>query len=183
MFKSTANFLVLALASTAFAQDAATKMGWSGMINSLDGGLEGTVMVVDEMTLEITDYVLKDAGAPALYWWGSTTQTLQDGFRISNEQVTETSDGSDLMIALDAGKTTADFSVVGLWCERLESNFGQATLMASAGGTATSGTASASASASAAATESASSAATHLMSSNHEIIAVFVAVAGLAFWM
>lgn len=34
-----------------------------------------------------------------------------------------------LEIKLDAGKTAGDFSVVGLWCERLSANFGQATLV------------------------------------------------------
>ncbi|KAM4054461.1 electron transfer DM13 domain-containing protein [Hirsutella rhossiliensis] len=106
----------------------AAEAGWSGTLSSLDGGLGGTVKVVDNTTLMISDYKLKDASAPALYWWGSTTDNLPSGFRINNEQVTKPAAGDSNTIKLDAGKTAADFSVVGLWCEKLNANFGQATL-------------------------------------------------------
>lgn len=126
-------FSIFALAATAIqlvsAQDASVqKIGWTGKLSSLDGGLGGTVKVVDSTTLMISDYMLEDASAPALYWWGTTDGTLKDGFRISNEQVTEKASSDSLTIKLDAGKTTADFTTVGLWCERLNANFGQATL-------------------------------------------------------
>ncbi|KAI9800019.1 MAG: hypothetical protein M1833_003548 [Piccolia ochrophora] len=107
-----------------------TKVGYSGTLSSLDGGLQGTVKVVDSDTLEISDYELEEASAPALYWWGSTDDSLENGFRISNTQVSEASTGDSLEIKLDAGKSTADFSTVGLWCERFSVNFGQTTLEA-----------------------------------------------------
>lgn len=115
-------------ASVVVGQEAEEKVGWSGELSSLDAGLGGTVTVKDKETLEITDYTLEDAGAPALYWWGATSDELADGFRISNTQVTEAADGEPLTIKLDAGYTTDEFSVVGLWCEALSVNFGQATL-------------------------------------------------------
>ena len=126
---------ILALAATLIqfvtAQDAsAQKIGWTGTLSSLDGGLGGTVKVVDSKTLMISDYQLADASAPALYWWGTTDGVIKDGFRISNEQVTQKASSNSLTIMLDAGKTTSDFSTVGLWCERLHANFGQATLAA-----------------------------------------------------
>jgi hypothetical protein len=57
--------------------------------------------------------------------WGTTDGVLKDGFRISNTQVTMAAASNTLEIKLDAGKTTADFDTVGLWCERLSANFGQ----------------------------------------------------------
>jgi Electron transfer DM13 len=188
MFKYASSFLLLAIASSLIvAQDTsqnstATKVGWSGTLSSLDGGLGGTVTVIDENTLNIMNYVLKDAGAPALYWWGSTNEILSDGFRISNKQVTQKSDGSDFEIMLDASKTTADFSVVGLWCERLASNFGQTTLKASGSGPSASGSASATAASSAVAS-SPTSAATHSISLYREIFAPLIPVIGLFFWL
>jgi len=85
----------------------------------------------------ISSYTLKDASAPALYWWGTTDGTLKDGFRISNEQVTSAATTDSLTIKLDAGKSSSDFTTVGLWCERLNANFGQATLKAGDGSTPT----------------------------------------------
>jgi hypothetical protein len=136
----TSSFSIFALAATAIhfvaAQDAsAQKVGWTGKLSSLDGGLGGTIKVVDSKTLTISDYQLKDASAPALYWWGTTDGVIKDGFRISNEQVTQKATSNSLTIMLDAGKTPADFSTVGLWCERLNANFGQATLAAATGNT------------------------------------------------
>lgn len=130
-FPITTIFALAATLSFAAAQDAtAQKIGWTGTLSSLDGGLGGDVSVVDSKTLLISNYKLKDASAPALYWWGATDDNIKGGFRISNEQVTEAAKTDSLTIALDAGKTTADFTTVGLWCERLSADFGQATLKA-----------------------------------------------------
>ncbi|KAF2431887.1 hypothetical protein EJ08DRAFT_648560 [Tothia fuscella] len=147
---------VLALAATAIqfvsAQDpSAQKIGWSGKLSSLDGGLGGTVSVVDSKNLMIKGYTLADASAPALYWWGTTDGVLKDGFRISNKQVKEKASTNSLTIMLDAGKTPADFSTVGLWCERLNANFGQSTLVANTTSTAWTSTAAVSSNAASAA--------------------------------
>ena len=134
--------LLLSCPSLIAGQDAAggdDKVGFSGELSSLDGGLGGTVNVVDETTLEIPDFVIEDASAPALYWWGSTDDDLADGFRISEQEVTEEADGELLEIQLDSGMTTADFSVVGLWCEEFNTNFGQTTLEATDGSSSSSG--------------------------------------------
>ncbi|KAI9798685.1 MAG: hypothetical protein M1833_004674 [Piccolia ochrophora] len=118
------------------------KTGYTGTFEEGgEGGLSGSVFVQDARSLLIKDYQLLDAAAPALYWWGASTDDLSSGFRISEEQVIETSAGGELQIKLDSGKTTADFSTVGLWCERFGVNFGQATLEpAGRNGTAASGT-------------------------------------------
>lgn len=116
-------FLAL-LAGTAIAAD----VGAEGELSSLDAGLMGTVMVKDMDTLEISGYTLEAASAPALYWWGSETEDLSSGFRINKDQVTETADDETLTIALDNGYSADDFMYVGLWCEELDVNFGQAML-------------------------------------------------------
>lgn len=128
--------LLLSCPSLIAGQDDAggdDKIGFSGELSSLDAGLGGTVNVVDENTLEIPDFVIEDASAPALYWWGATDDELADGFRISDEEVTEEAGGELLEIKLNSDVTTADFSVVGLWCEEFSTNFGQTTLEATDG--------------------------------------------------
>ena len=57
---------LLAVGLLAAVSNAASK-GDSGVLSSLDGGLGGTVSVWDANTLNITNYKLKDASAPALY--------------------------------------------------------------------------------------------------------------------
>ncbi|KAJ5017262.1 hypothetical protein K4K57_009168 [Colletotrichum sp. SAR 10_99] len=150
------------------------KIGWSGKLSSLDGGLGGTLTVIDASTLMISDYTLKDASAPALYWWGATDDVIKHGFRISNEQVTKAASTNTLTIKLDAGKTPADFSTVGLWCERLSADFGQATLKASSG----SGSSSSGGSGS-----SSTSAASNLSGSMRRLAVVTVGVVSFAAWM
>jgi len=112
----------------------ANKTGWTGTLSSLDGGLGGTVTVIDASTLRITNYALEDGQAPALYWWGTASTKLSEGFRISNKQVKEAATSNVYNITLDAGKGLADFGTVGLWCEKFSANFGQATLAPPSGG-------------------------------------------------
>lgn len=118
----------LSLLSLTSGFASAAEQGWSGTIKSLDGGLGGTVTVVNDTTLSISQYALKDASAPALYWWGSTTSDLPKGFRINNERVSMPASTDSIMIALDAGHKASDFEYVGLWCEKLNANFGQTQL-------------------------------------------------------
>ncbi|KAG7294112.1 hypothetical protein NEMBOFW57_004176 [Staphylotrichum longicolle] len=110
-------FTILTLASVLFQvatsqASADTKKGWSGKLSSLDGGLGGTVVVTNANTLAVQGYKLEDASAPALYWWGSTSSNLATGFRISNKQVEQAASSNTYTIALDAGKTAADFTTV-----------------------------------------------------------------------
>lgn len=134
--KSASNIL-LALALTftpSFAQDAdADKVGFEGELSSLDGGLGGTVVVVDSETIRIDNYELEEASAPALYWWGSESEELSEGFRIVSQQVTEAADTDTLTLGLDEGFTTADFVTFGLWCERFDTSFGETMLEAASG--------------------------------------------------
>jgi len=130
LFRAIAFAVVGSLTSLATtAATADTKTGYSGVLSSLDGGLQGTVRVVDASTLQVTGYTLQGS-APKLYWWGAVDDKLSGGFRISNKQVTSTANGETLTISLNVGKTTADFAYVGLWCEQFSANFGQTKLVA-----------------------------------------------------
>lgn len=126
----TLSFLALALPAAV----SASQVGDSGTLSSLDGGLGGVVTVASDSSLQITQYKLADASAPELYWWGSTSSDLSAGFRISNTHITEAATSDTLTINLDAGHSPADFSTVGLWCEKFKTNFGEADLKASTAG-------------------------------------------------
>lgn len=123
--KTLLTFTFFILAALVSAQG---KVGWTGTINGKDGGLAGTFEVVDDKTLKLKGFTLEDGSAPALYWWGSETEDLSSGFRISETQVKGEHDNEDLTIALDSGKTTNDFLYAGLWCEQFKANFGTAKL-------------------------------------------------------
>ena len=126
--------LCLSAVALAFAFVVADKVGFVGTFpGGGEGGLQGTVAVQDAHTVVIEHYTLEDAGAPSLYWWGSATDDLSSGFRISEKQVTEIAEDITLRIPLDAGKRVADFSTIGLWCERFGVNFGQTSLGPSSG--------------------------------------------------
>lgn len=127
LYNSTMSKIVALLALLATSAMAAD-VGATGKLMGKDGGLGGTVKVLNDSALEISGYTLKDASAPALYWWGSTNDKLSSGFRINNERVDKAATANSIVIPLDAGKKAADFSVVGLWCEKLSANFGQAAL-------------------------------------------------------
>lgn len=127
MFFSTIQTLSLL---SALAVARASQVGDSGTLSSLDGGLGGVVTVASSSSLQITKYKLAAASAPELYWWGSTSSDLSAGFRISNTHITAAATSDGLTINLDAGHSPADFSTVGLWCEKFKTNFGEASLKA-----------------------------------------------------
>ena len=114
---------------------AAAEQGWTGVLNiKTDAGLGGTVTVVNDTAVMITGYTLKSASAPALHWWGSTTEDISKGFRVNSIRVSTATPGpTTIMILLDSGKTASDFTYFGLWCESLSANFGEALLQASSG--------------------------------------------------
>lgn len=142
-------FSILAVLALASSLASAADVGASGVIDTKDGGLGGTITVTNDTTLTISQYTLKSASAPALYWWGSTTSDLPKGFRINNQRVSAAATTDSITIPLDAGHNAGDFAYVGLWCEKLNANFGQAQLVAkdgSSSGTPTSSGAAASSS-------------------------------------
>ncbi|OAA75147.1 DM13 domain protein [Akanthomyces lecanii RCEF 1005] len=126
-------FSTLALVAFASGLASAADVGASGIIDTKDGGLGGTITVTNDTTLTISQYTLKSASAPALYWWGSKTSDLPKGFRINNERVSAAATTDSITIPLDAGYMAGDFAYVGLWCEKLNANFGQAQLVAKDG--------------------------------------------------
>lgn len=118
-----------ALSTSVLAAD----VGDSGVINGFRNGLEGTVTVKDENTLEVTGYTLEDASAPALYWWGATSDDIGSGFRINGDMVNTEAEDETLTIELLDGITASDFTYVSLWCERLDIDFGNTRLEATDG--------------------------------------------------
>lgn len=144
-FKSTATYAALALGTIANA----AQVGDSGKLSSLMGGLQGDVVVTSDNTLTVDDYELQMIGGPPLYWYGSMTNDIPHGFRISEESVsTLQKTPGTATIKLDAGKTLADFDYVGLWCEPYKILFGQTKLVSGGNSTASNSTASITSSAS-----------------------------------
>ncbi|OAQ99855.1 hypothetical protein LLEC1_05136 [Akanthomyces lecanii] len=141
-------FSTLALVAFASRLASAADVGASGVIDTKDGGLGGTITVTNDTILTISQYTLKSASAPALYWWGSKTSDLPKGFRINNERVGAAATTDSITIALDAGHMAGDFDYVGLWCEKLNANFGQAQLVAKDGSSSSTPTSSGAAAAS-----------------------------------
>ncbi|KAK4443070.1 hypothetical protein QBC34DRAFT_431062 [Podospora aff. communis PSN243] len=94
---------LLHLSSANTTTDPTTKKGWTAPLSTLDAGLSGTITVLDPNKLLITDYTLEDASAPALYWWGTATANLRDGFRVSSKRVDEVASAEMYTIELDVG--------------------------------------------------------------------------------
>ena len=158
------------------------KTGYTGTLSSLSGGLQGTVTVVDPTTIKISNYELQDASAPALYFWGTTDGILKDGFRISNTHVTSAQPKpTDITIKLDTGKTTADFTTVGLWCEKFGIDFGQATLKPGSGSGDSNATASIASMATSAAAATSTGAAVDLTAPSYFGLLMGIAASGLFF--
>lgn len=108
---------------------------------------------------------------------------LKNGFRIANTQVTTAATSDTYTIYLDNQKTAADFTTVGLWCERFQANFGQATLKATGASTPLPSSPSPAPSSAPSSTPSAKSGATSMIVSSGAVAGTFVAAAAFAVLM
>lgn len=59
----------------------------SGIIDTKNDGLGGTIIVTNDTVLAFSQYTLEYVLTSALYWWVFKTRDLPKGFRINGERV------------------------------------------------------------------------------------------------
>lgn len=131
-------WLVLAVGASAAAAHAGgpyPRAGWSARLSTLQHGVSGRVTIVDENTLELSQFNYDGAGLAQgvfVYLGASNTQTaFVNGLRVgpdlrraggySNETFT---------VDLPAGMTLDGWNAVAIWCVTASANFGSGTFAA-----------------------------------------------------
>lgn len=100
-----------------------TKVGQTATLSQRAHGVKGTATIVDERTIELTDFSY-DGGGIDVRIYGGLGGNYRDGFAIGmNLLGTPYTDGT-LRVELPAGVTLDDLDGVSVWCVAASASFG-----------------------------------------------------------
>lgn len=107
------------------------KVGASGILSELDHDVSGSVTVIDDCTLLVTNFNY-DGRGPAVYFYAGTdgayNPDTSDAFRISGLLTGSPASNDQILLKLPDGKTLDDFNGVSVWCEAISASFGDTLL-------------------------------------------------------
>lgn len=103
-------------------------VGQVAELSTLAHGVSGTITVLNDCVLEVTDFNY-DGGGPAVYFYAGIdknyrTDAFPIGPRLNNQQwVNDT-----LRLSIPEGKSLDDFNSLSVWCFDFNANFGDAAI-------------------------------------------------------
>lgn len=101
------------------------RIGWKADlgINTGEGQVSGFVTMVDDCTLELTDFSY-DGNGILVKVFGSKDKSFRPGFEIGPDLFGRKFKKATLRVTLPAGKTLDDLDWVAIWCVKARANFG-----------------------------------------------------------
>ena len=101
------------------------RVGWKADlgINTGEGEVSGFVTMIDDCTLELTQFSYNGDGIEVRVF-GSKVKTFRPGFAIGPDLVGRRFVKATLRVQLPAGKTLDDLDWVSIWCIKARANFG-----------------------------------------------------------
>jgi len=108
------------------------KVGFTGNLRTISHQVSGTVTVVDDCTMIITNFNY-DGGGPRVYLYAGNTAPYNpatvNSFRIGPGRIdTQRFSNASIRVKIPSGKTLDDVTGISLWCEVALANFGDTTL-------------------------------------------------------
>jgi hypothetical protein len=107
------------------------RVGWKADlgINTGEGEVSGLVTMVDDCTLELTNFSYNGDGIEVRVF-GSKVRNFRPGFTIGPDLVGKRFVKATMRVTLPAGKTLDDLDFVSIWCVRARADFGSGPFMA-----------------------------------------------------
>lgn len=113
-------------------------VGTSASFLNFTHDIGGTLTVIDDRTLQVTNFTY-DGGGPAVYFYlGTVRPTADPGAPLSSDFLVgqqiggllngRVYNGDTITLTLPTGVTLDDFSSVSVWCDLFSINFGDARL-------------------------------------------------------
>ena len=102
------------------------KVGHSGFFNTFAHNVSGKATIIDDCTIEITQFSY-DGGGPDVYFYGAKNHQYanEEAFPIGQQINGKTFDNASIMIKLPQNKSLDDLSGLSVWCVDFAANFGQ----------------------------------------------------------
>jgi len=99
-------------------------VGRSSELSNLAHGVSGTVTVLDDCTLEVTNFNY-DGGGPAVFFYAANDRDFRNftaiiGPRLNGQRWVN----NTLVLPIPEGTTLDDFNSLSVWCQDFNANFG-----------------------------------------------------------
>ncbi len=101
-------------------------VGHSGFFNTLAHNVSGKATIVDDCTIEISDFSY-DGGGPEVYFYGAIDHQYDSdaAFAIGQKISGQVYENSSFIIKLPSDKSLGDLTGLSVWCVDFAANFGQ----------------------------------------------------------
>lgn len=102
-------------------------VGRSVQLSSLAHGVSGTVTILDDCQIEVTNFNY-DGGGPSVYFYGGQDGSYigEDSFSIGPVLNGRRWNNESLTLVIPEGKSLDDFNSISVWCFDFNANFGDA---------------------------------------------------------
>ncbi|MEM7257530.1 MAG: DM13 domain-containing protein [Pseudomonadota bacterium] len=100
-------------------------VGTTAEFSNFSHGISGTLTILDDRTLEITNFSY-DGGGPAVYFYLGTDGNYRNGIQVGSVLNGRTYNNETLMVSLPDNITLDDFNGISVWCDLFSVNFGDA---------------------------------------------------------
>jgi len=102
-----------------------SKIGYTGEFTTFDHDVAGTATIIDDCTIEITNFTY-DGRGPAVYFYAGIDHdyNADTAFEIGDFLTGTAFDNETVRITLPEGRTFDDLTGISVWCVRFNADFG-----------------------------------------------------------
>ncbi|KGJ97630.1 DM13 domain-containing protein [Colwellia psychrerythraea] len=102
------------------------KIGHSGFFNTFHHNVSGKATIIDDCTIEITQFSY-DGGGPDVYFYGAIDHQYAESaaFAIGQQINGQSYDNASITLKLPQNKSLDDLNGLSVWCVDFSANFGQ----------------------------------------------------------
>ena len=121
-------WLLIFLVAIVGPASALPEIGWEAELSTNAHNVSGTVVVVDDNTLRVDDFIYDGQGINVYFYLGTenTNSAFDSGLRIGPQLVGGTFDGTQgsMQIDLPVGQTIDGWNAISGWCIDFNASFG-----------------------------------------------------------
>lgn len=108
---------------TACGGKTSAKVGKTLNFSTLSHGVSGTATVVDDCTIQLSNFNYDGGGLPDVYVWGAKGGNYSAGFRIGSNLFGTPRNNATVLVSLQAGDIDK-LDGISIWCEGARVSFG-----------------------------------------------------------
>lgn len=108
---------------TACGGKTSAKVGKTLNLSSREHGVSGKATVIDDCTIQLSNFNYDGGGLPDVYVWGAKGGNYSAGFRMGSNLIGTPRSNATVQVSLQAGDIDK-LDGISIWCERARVSFG-----------------------------------------------------------